>query len=181
MEHSHDAWNLDYAKLLFEKALEIAREAHKGQPDKGGTDYINHPLTVSAMIRMEPENPSLKVLVEGLSPREIQLAQITALLHDVLEDSAVTYDHLLHHAQIPYEICELVQLLTKEDGEDYDAFLERLKPNRIASTVKVADMLHNSDLTRLKDVSEKDRQRVEKYQRGIQKLVDYHGGRSRDQ
>lgn len=135
---------------LYDKALVIAEKAHKGQVDKAGKDYIEHPLFVASLVNSEEE-------------------KATALLHDVIEDSSYTFDDLLN-AGIPTDVVEAVSLLTKPRDVSYQVYLDGIKKNHIARIVKLADLTHNSDLSRLPNISEKDIERQEKYKRAIEYL-----------
>lgn len=126
-------------------AIAVAATAHAGQVDKGGQPYILHPLRVMAD-------------VVGLNER------IVAVLHDVIEDSD-TYS--LDQAQVDFgiEVAMALDAITKRKGETYDAYLGRVAANKLATTVKLADMRDNSDLSRLGGLPTKsDWERLEKYQ-----------------
>lgn len=133
--------------LLYQKALAIAEDAHKGQVDKAGVAYIHHPLYVAS-------------LVEG------ELAKTIALLHDVVEDSAWTLEDLRMEG-LPEEVVQVVGILTKNRDESYEEYLMHVKQNPLARQVKLADLHHNSDLSRLANVTDRDRKRVAKYQKAI--------------
>ena len=133
--------------LLYQQALAIAEDAHKGQVDKAGVDYIQHPLFVAS-------------LVEG------ELAKTVALLHDVVEDSAWTLEDLRKEG-LPEEVVQAVGILTKKRNENYEEYILRVKQNPLARQVKLADLQHNSDLSRLANVTDRDRKRVAKYQKAI--------------
>ena len=109
---------------VFETALMIAVEAHKGQVDKNGMPYILHPIAVMQK-------------VEGLELKTI------AILHDTIEDTYVTEDFLLE-AGIPKNIVDVVALLTKPQNESYESYLRRVKENPMAKAVKLADLAHNT-------------------------------------
>lgn len=136
---------------LIAKAITIAIDAHKGQKDKGGNPYILHPLTVAS--KQETEN--------GI---------VVALLHDVVEDSQYTLDDL-RQAGFPPDVCNAVDMLTHKQGEDYFSYIQKIKTNDIARSVKVQDILHNSDTSRLSSVTEKDAARLEKYQKALSVLL----------
>ena len=125
----------------LELAYAIALVAHKGQVDKVGVDYINHPLTVSNNCTGENE-------------------KIVALLHDVLEDTKVTKEDLLLFFD-PY-IVEAVCLLTHNPNDSYMDYLAKIKANPIAKAVKLADLKHNMDLSRFPNPTQRDIERVEK-------------------
>lgn len=138
--------------LLYQQALAIAKDAHKGQVDKAGVDYIQHPLFVAS-------------LVEG------ELAKTVALLHDVVEDSDWTLEDLRKDG-LPEEVVQAVGILTKKRNENYEEYILRVKQNPLARQVKLADLQHNSDLSRLSNVTDRDRKRVEKYQKAISFLSE---------
>ena len=133
--------------LLSQQALAIAKDAHKGQVDKAGMNYIQHPLFVAS-------------LVEG------ELAKTVALLHDVVEDSDWTLEDLRKEG-LPEEVVQAVAILTKKRNENYEEYILRVKQNPLARQVKLADLQHNSDLSRLANVTDRDRKRVAKYQKAI--------------
>ena len=132
---------------MIDIALAIARKAHAGQVDKAGVDYIQHPLYVASQVKTEQE-------------------KAIALLHDVLEDSDITVADLLAYG-LSNKVVTAVQTLTKKKGQSYQEYLEKVKSNNLARVVKLADLKHNSDLSRLKSVSDTDRERVEKYKKAI--------------
>lgn len=131
-------------------ALNIATEAHKGQKDKAGIDYINHPKTVASFVDTDEE-------------------KATALLHDVLEDTDVTAEKLLQEG-IPLSVVDAVETLTKIKGISYFDYLEKVKKNPIARIVKLADLKHNSDLTRLLQPTDDDYKRALKYEQAMEFL-----------
>ncbi|PGR32114.1 GTP pyrophosphokinase [Bacillus cereus] len=131
-------------------AHEIAKKAHAGQVDKAGMDYIKHPEAVARFVNTAEE-------------------KATAYLHDVLEDTEITANDLLS-AGIPHNVVEAVQVLTKEKYTPYFEYLCRVKENSLARTVKLADLKHNSDRSRLARITEKDLKRLEKYRKAIQYL-----------
>ena len=135
---------------MFDLALSIAKKAHKGQYDKAGVDYIEHPLFVASLVDTQEE-------------------KAVALLHDVLEDSPYTAEELIL-AGLPETVVTAVQVLTKKKGQDYQQYLELVKSNPIARCVKLADLKHNSDLSRLATITEKDLERFEKYKKAIDYL-----------
>ena len=132
---------------MIDIALAISKKAHAGQVDKAGVDYIQHPLYVASQVETEQE-------------------KAVALLHDVIEDSNITSVDLLTSG-LPNEVVTAVQILTKKKGQSYQEYLEKVKTNDLARVVKLADLKHNSDLSRLKSVSDTDLERVEKYKKAI--------------
>lgn len=131
----------------YELALKIATEAHKGQVDKAGVPYINHPLTVASLVDTEEE-------------------KIVALLHDTIEDTNITEQDLIDYG-FPNEIVEAVKLLTHDKNVPYMDYVAKIKDNELARKVKIADLTHNSDLSRLKEITDKDKKRYEKYQKAL--------------
>ena len=135
---------------MLELALSIATEAHRGQFDKAGIDYIEHPIFVASQVDSEEE-------------------KAVALLHDVIEDSSVTAEELLN-AGLPETVVTAVQILSKKKGQDYQTYLKTVKSNPLARAVKLADLKHNSDLSRLETITDKDLERLEKYKKAIDYL-----------
>ena len=135
----------------LEKALEIAINAHKGQKDKSGADYILHPI---------------RVMQRG----ETEIEKICGLLHDVVEDSPWTFESLKREG-FSEDIISVLKCITKEsDNEDYNTFIDRIIINPIAVKVKLNDLLDNTDITRLKELNEGDIQRLNKYLKAYWKL-----------
>ena len=134
---------------LTRKAMIIAYEAHKNQVDKSGVPYIYHPIHVAE--QMDTENEC-----------------IIALLHDVVEDTNVTFKQL--EEVFSKEIIDILKLLTREENIEYDEYIKRIKNNSIACKVKIADLTHNLDKTRLDFVTEVDVKRNEKYKKALKIL-----------
>jgi len=136
------------------KAIRIAAQAHEGQRDKAGAPYILHPLRV--MMKMATE-----------------AKQITAVLHDVIEDTDWTMERLQQEG-FHGEILDALECLTRRDGEEYEKFIERVKRNPLAVKIKIADLEDNLDVARLKEVTEADTKRLEKYRQALQMLNDLY-------
>lgn len=128
-------------------AHEIAKRAHKGQVDKAGAPYILHPETVASFVTKDDE-------------------KIVAYLHDVIEDTPCQLRDL-ENAGFSSEIVNAVDLLTRKTGQSYKQYLKLVKTNELARVVKLADLKHNSDLSRLTHVTENDIKRLKKYQDAI--------------
>ena len=127
---------------LLENAIAIAVEAHQGQKDKAGHPYILHPLRV--MFRVESEDE-----------------RTVAILHDVVEDHGDVWSvDKLRQSGFPQRILDALDCVTKRKGETYEQFVERSASNPIALRVKLADLEDNMDIRRLNDVTEKDRERL---------------------
>ena len=136
----------------LERAIEIATEAHKGQYDKAGNDYIGHPLRVMDMGRTEEE-------------------KIVGVLHDVVEDTKWTFAQLAAEG-FSQEVIDALQCVTKlSENENYDDFIERVKKNPLATAVKINDLSDNMDIRRLPYLSDKDVKRLKKYLKAYKKLT----------
>ena len=135
---------------MLELALSIATKAHRGQFDKAGIDYIEHPIFVASQVDSEEE-------------------RAVALLHDVIEDSSVTAEELLN-AGLPETVVTAVQILSKKKGRDYQTYLKTVKSNPLARAVNLADLKHNSELLRLETITDKDFELLEKYKKAIDYL-----------
>ncbi len=136
---------------LLEKALYIATYAHKGQIDKGGAPYINHPIRVANKCISEEE-------------------KIVAYLHDVIEDTNVTTNDLLLQGFSP-KIVEAVLSVTRKEDETYEDFIKRCGSNTIGRQVKIHDLEDNMDTTRLKTINKEDTLRVNKYKKAYDYLT----------
>lgn len=134
----------------LERAIAIAANAHAGQTDKAGVAYILHPLRVMLLLETEAE-------------------RIVGVLHDVVEDTPITFDDL-RAAGFTDEILAALDSVTRRDDEDYEAFVQRAGENPIGRQVKLADLKDNSDLSRIAAPTEKDYARLEKYRRAIAAL-----------
>ena len=137
---------------MLQKAIQIATEAHKGQLDKSGKEYIGHPLRVMEMGKTEEE-------------------KIVGVLHDVVEDTPWTFEMLEAEGFAP-EIIAALRCVTKtSENENYDDFIERVKKNPLAVAVKVNDLTDNMDIRRLPYLSDKDVKRLKKYLKAYKKLI----------
>lgn len=141
-----------YLNDFVKQAHKIAIDAHKGQTDKAGEDYIKHPEFVAEQVETEEE-------------------KATAYLHDVLEDTMIT-EHDLKEAGMPDSVIKAVSVLTKKKNEEYFDYLKKVKKNPIARKVKLADIKHNSDLTRLEHINAEDMKRLVKYRKAQQFLEE---------
>lgn len=140
-----------YTELTV-KALQTAYKAHEGQTDKSGLPYIFHPYHLAEQMKTE------------------ETAAI-ALLHDVIEDTDMTIGDL-KRLGFPDNIVEGVRLMTHEEETDYFDYIRMIKQNPAAKAVKLADLEHNSDLTRLPTVTEHDLERLKKYEQARKILED---------
>ena len=136
---------------LTKKAMKIAFDAHKDQTDKNGMPYIYHPIHLAEQMTSEAEI-------------------CVALLHDVAEDTDITLETLAK--DFPSEVIEALTLMTHDDAVPYFDYVRAIKENPIARAVKLADLAHNSDLTRLDNIDDKARARAEKYKTAVQILTE---------
>jgi (p)ppGpp synthase/HD superfamily hydrolase len=134
----------------LEKAIVIAAQAHAGQIDKAGEPYILHPIRVMLRLKGEAE-------------------RIAAVLHDLIEDTGWTLEQL-REAGFSEEVIAALGRLTKLEGEAYEDFIRRVKPDPLAAKVKIADLEDNLDASRLREITEADRTRFEKYRRAMERL-----------
>ena len=134
------------------KAMKLCYQAHRYQTDKSGIPYVFHPIHLAEQM-------------------EDEATTVTALLHDVVEDSAYTLRDLDAMGFAP-EVLEALSLLTHEENVPYMDYVAAIKQNPIARAVKLADLAHNSDLTRLDTVDAKALARVEKYRQAIALLTE---------
>lgn len=113
--------------VLTNKALRIAYEAHQGQVDKAGLPYIFHPFHLAEQMTDE-------------------ISTCVALLHDVAEDTDVSLDDLAR--EFPPEVMEPLRKLTHQPGTSYADYIIGLRDDPVARKVKMADIRHNSDMSR---------------------------------
>lgn len=137
----------------LQRAIEIAYEAHAGQYDKAGADYINHPL---------------RVMEKGTTEDE----KIVGVLHDVVEDSDWTFE-MLRAEGFTAEVIDALKCVTKlSEDEDYDHFIDRVLTNPLAVKVKLHDLEDNMDLSRLHHPTGQDIKRAQKYRRAYARLKE---------
>lgn len=137
---------------MTKKALKLCFEAHKDQTDKSGIPYVFHPFHLAEQMKTEETT-------------------ITALLHDIVEDTDYTLEDL-EKMGFSKPIIEALALLTHDDDTPYMDYVLAAKQNPIAKAVKLADLNHNSDITRLDVVTEKALERREKYLKAIALLEE---------
>lgn len=136
----------------LERAIQIATEAHKGQFDKAGREYIGHSIRVMEMGKTEDE-------------------KIVGVLHDVIEDTDWTFERL--EAEVfSQEVINALRCVTKtSENENYDDFIDRVKKNPLAAAVKINDLTDNMDIRRLPYLSDKDVKRLKKYLKAYKRLT----------
>ena len=135
---------------MTKQAINLMYEKHKNQFDKAGMPYVLHPLHVAES--MQDENRAT-----------------VALLHDIIEDTDVTFEQLVQMG-FPQEVIDALKCLTHHEAVDYFDYVKNIGTNPIATDVKLADLEHNSDLTRLNSITEWDLLRIEKYKKSIEYL-----------
>lgn len=136
----------------LERAIEIAVEAHRGQVDKAGCEYVEHPLRVMAAGRTLEE-------------------KVVGVLHDVVEDSDWTFERLEAEG-FSADVVEALRCVTKlSSDEPYDRFIARIKKNPLAVAVKLNDLTDNMDVRRLPYISDKDVKRLKKYLKAYKQLT----------
>ena len=135
---------------LTKKAMKLCFTAHKDQLDKSGLPYVFHPFHLAEQMTDE-------------------FTTVAALLHDVVEDTCYTFSDLADMG-FPEEVLAALRLLTHDDSVPYMDYVALIRENPIARAVKLADLAHNSDLTRLDAITPDNTARAEKYRKAIQLL-----------
>lgn len=134
---------------LTRKAMIIAYNAHQNQFDKANIPYIYHPIHIAEQM-------------------DTELECIVALLHDVVEDTDITLNDL--EKEFPKEVIDLLKILTHDKKIDYIEYIKKVKTNPIATKIKIADLKHNSEITRLENITTTDLKRIEKYKKALEIL-----------
>ena len=137
---------------LTKKALKLCFESHKEQVDKSGMPYVFHPFHLAEQMTDE-------------------MTTVVALLHDVVEDSDITFEDLETQG-FSDGILNALKLLTHDKSIPYMDYIAEIKKNEIATAVKLADLKHNSDLSRLDVIDEKTLNRKKKYEKAIKFLEE---------
>jgi (p)ppGpp synthase/HD superfamily hydrolase len=137
---------------LTKKALRFSYEAHKDQYDKGGVPYVLHAVHLAEQL-------------------ENEAAVCVALLHDVVEDTEYNADDI-RNMGFPAEVVDAVSCITRPEGMPYMDYIRVVSTNALATQVKLLDLEHNMDETRLDVVDEKSRKRIEKYKDAKRLLMD---------
>ena len=132
---------------MTKKAINVMYQAHQGQMDKGGFPYCFHPYQVA----------------QGMDD---EISCTCALLHDVVEDTDLTFEDLAEMG-FPAEVIAVLKLLTHREGVPYMDYVRNLAGNPVARKVKLSDLHHNSDLSRINEVTEKDLERIGQYKEAI--------------
>lgn len=140
-----------YTELTM-RAMKLCYQAHAGQMDKGGLPYVFHPFHVAEQM-------------------DDEISTTVALLHDIVEDTPMTLDEL-RAADYPPEVVEAIDALSRRESERYMDYVDRLKKNPLAKKVKLADLAHNSDQTRIPNPTEKVRNMWKRYERAKERLLE---------
>lgn len=139
-----------YTKLT-KKALQLCFEAHKNQVDKTGLPYVFHPFHLAEQMTDE-------------------ISTVCALLHDVVEDTEYGFGDI-RAMGFPQEVIEVLGLLTHQEDVPYMEYVKKIKGNSVATRIKLADLRHNSDASRLDVVDEQALARMEKYKKAKEILL----------
>ena len=135
------------------KAIGFCFMAHKEQTDKSGMPYVHHPFHLAE--QMQDEDTT-----------------IVALLHDVCEDTNYTLEDIKKEVCDDERVLEALALLTHDPEVKYEDYIAAIKPNPIARAVKIADLMHNSDTTRLDEIDEKAIERLKRYREAYKTLTE---------
>ncbi len=135
---------------LVKKACNLIFEAHNGQLDKGGYPYVMHPIHLAEQM-------------------DDEFSTVAALLHDVVEDTDITFEDLSKMG-FPKEVIVALTLLTHKKDVPYLDYVSAIKKNEIAMKVKFADLKHNSDITRIETYDDNAKERIAKYKEAIEIL-----------
>lgn len=137
---------------MTKKALKLCFKTHKDQVDKTDMPYVFHPFHLAEQM-------------------DDEISTVCALLHDVVEDSDMTLEGLAGMG-FPTQVIEVLSLLTHAEGVPYMDYVREIAKNPIAKKVKIADLTHNSDLTRMDEVDEWALLRNEKYREALRILTE---------
>lgn len=136
---------------LLDMAIDLSQYAHEGQVDKAGQPYFLH----------------VQAVADGVDTDELKTI---AYLHDVCEDTPFGIDDLTE-VGFPDEIVQSVRVLTRAKGIPYNEYIEQVKQDDNARKVKISDLKHNMDLSRIPEPTEVDYRRLEKYQKALDYLT----------
>ena len=137
---------------LTKKALKLCFEKHKEQVDKTGLPYVFHPFHLAEQM-------------------DDEISTVCALLHDVVEDTDVTFNDLIEMGY-PKEVISVLTLLTHDSSVPYMDYVKKISTNETAKKVKIADLKHNSDISRLDVVDDYAKARNQKYKQALELLIN---------
>ena len=144
---------LNEEEFYLELAKQLAKAYHKGQVDKAGVDYFTGHIST---------------VVNGVETNE---EKTVAYLHDIIEDTKLTKEDLLHLG-FSEKLVNAVVALTKDKKVKYEDYLKNVKNNKLAKVVKLSDLSNNMDLSRLKEITEVDEKRLQKYKKAFEYLSE---------
>ena len=145
---------------MTKNAIKLMYEKHKNQVDKAGMPYVLHPLHVAESM-------------------DDEYSTTVALLHDIVEDTDLTFEDLINLGY-PNEVVDALRYLTHPEGVNYFDYVKKIGENEIATKVKISDLKHNSDLSRLNEITEWDLKRVEKYKLCLDYLSEVQKARDEE-
>ena len=155
---AHKISDFEASKSQISKALKIAIKAHEGQKDRSGEDYILHPITVMTYCKTTPQ-------------------KVTAILHDIVEDTDVTLKDLEKEG-FPSEIIDAVDAMTHGPNEPNTEYWQRVCENKIATAVKLADIKHNTLSERMDDLDTETNVRLTKKYKEAREYLATHAKKS---
>lgn len=145
---------------MLGKAISIAAQAHENQKDKGGNAYILHPIRI--MMRLRTTDEELMTI---------------AILHDVVEDDDTWTLDRLKSEGFSDRVIDALRLLTHDNHDTYERYIGKISSNRDATRIKLEDLRDNSDITRMKGVSQSDLDRMQKYHKSFKYLQSVQSAR----
>lgn len=132
------------------KAIKLMFDKQKNEIDKGGMPYVFHPFHLAEQMETEDE-------------------VVVALLHDIVEDTDVNIEKLAKMGFTKKEI-DAISIMTHNKNDSYEEYIKKISTNKIATKVKIADLKHNLDITRLNEIKTKDLEKIEKYKKSLNYL-----------
>lgn len=132
------------------KAIKLMFDKQKNEIDKGGMPYVFHPFHLAEQMESEDE-------------------VVVALLHDIIEDTDVTIKELTKMGFTKQET-DAISIMTHNKNDSYEKYIKKISTNKLATKVKIADLKHNLDITRLNEIKTKDLEKIEKYKKSLRYL-----------
>jgi len=137
---------------MINKALRLCFDAHINQVDKSGVPYVFHPIHLAEQM-------------------DDEISIICALLHDVVEDTKYTFEDI-KTLGFSEDVIDILKLLTHDKDTPYLEYVKQITTNKIASKIKLADIKHNSDLTRLEEVNDQILDKIKVYKQALDILTN---------
>lgn len=144
-------------KVIVQSAADIAYQLHKGQKDKAGVDYFTGHLSAVAKMGNTWQEQVIGYLHDASEDAPNSVEQVLNLLDEKLETPLSDRDR--------EELAVALQLLNHHLSPDRETYIQRIKSNVLATKVKLHDLTHNMDLSRIPNPTQKDYERVERYKR----------------